>query len=81
MQTTLNIIETLALELKMIQLQLQLAQRCAKKTSTPISTVSGVQLHIEHSLSSLNQLITQVDNFKTTAETITSARNRIKENS
>jgi hypothetical protein len=79
MQTTPNIIETIGLELRMIKLQLQLAQRCAKKTYTPVNTVLGVQLHIEHSLTSLNQLITQIDDFNPDAELKDSARNRTKE--
>ena len=58
--------EHIVSEMKIIQLQLLLAKKSAKKIYTPQSTLSKVELHIDHSLNTLNHLITYVDDFQTT---------------
>jgi hypothetical protein len=58
--------EHILLEMKIIQLQLLLAKKSAKKISTLQSTLSKVELHIDHSLHALNHLITFIDDFQTT---------------
>ena len=63
----------------MIQLQLYLAKRFTKKCKYPKIPLE-VESHINHSLHSLSHLITQIDAFKTIAESKHSASNRIKEN-
>lgn len=71
--------EHIVSEMKIIQLQLLLAKKSAKKIYILQSTPSKVELHIEHSLHSLNHLITYIDDLKTDAELIHSARHRTKE--
>ena len=51
-------------EIKLIQLQLYLAKKSAKKIHTPLNTLSKVEIHIEHSLNSLNHLIAYIDDFQ-----------------
>ena len=63
-----NILNNVLSEIKMIQLQLYLAKRSAKKICVPRQTLVEIESHINHSLSSLNHLITQIDDFKTDAE-------------
>jgi hypothetical protein len=63
-----NILNHIILEMKIIQLQLYLAKRSAKKICVPRQTLVEIESHINHSLSSLNHLITQIDDFKTDAE-------------
>ena len=58
--------EHIVSEMKIIQLQLLLAKKSAKKIYTLQSTLSKVELHIDHSLNTLNHLITYVDDFQTT---------------
>ena len=74
MLKTLNNIQ---LEMKMIQLQLYLAKRSAKKQTSPRTILTEVESHINHSLHSLNHLIAHIDDFKTNAEEH-SVSNRIK---
>ena len=62
----------------MIQLQLYLAKRATKKHNSP-RTLTEVESHINHSLHSLNHLISHIDGFKTDAESEHSANNRTKE--
>jgi len=64
-------------EMKMIQLQLYLAKRATKKQKSP-RNLTEVESHINHSLNSLNHLLTQVDDFKKIAESEHSASNRTK---
>lgn len=61
-----NTLENIVSEMKIIQLQLLLAKKSAKKIYTLQSTLSKVELHIDHSLNTLNHLITYVDDFQTT---------------
>jgi hypothetical protein len=58
--------EHIVSEMKIIQLQLLLAKKSAKKIYTPQSTLLEVELHINHSLKSINHLITYVNDLKTT---------------
>lgn len=64
----------------MIQLQLYLAKRSIKKQHSPRITLLEVESHISSSIHSLSHLITQIDDFKITAELQHFAGNRIKEN-
>jgi len=61
MLKTLNNIQ---LEMKMIQLQLYFAKRATKKQRPPKTTLIEVESHINHSLHSLNHLISHIDDFK-----------------
>ena len=63
-------------EMKIIQLQLYLAKRSIKKQHS-LRTLLEVESHINHSLDSLHHLITQIDDFKRTAELQHFAGNRI----
>lgn len=72
-------IDNILSEMRMIQLQLYLAKRCTKKHKSPRTSLIEVESHINHSLHSLNHLISYIDDFKTSAEINTSASNRIKE--
>ena len=65
MLKTLNNIQ---LEMKMILLQLYLAKRGTKKLKSTRISLIEVESHIDHSLDSLNHLISQIDDFKTDAE-------------
>lgn len=49
-------------EMRIIQLHLYLAKRSAKKSYLPCNT--KMQHHIEHSLQSLNLLLSHIDDFK-----------------
>ena len=64
-------------EMKMIQLQLYLAKRSTKRHKSP-KALTEVESHINHSLHSLNHLITQIDDFKTIAESEHSSTHPIK---
>ena len=75
MLKTLNNIQ---LEMKMIQLQLSLAKRSTKKQNSPRTILTEVESHINHSLHSLNHLISHIDDLKETAELQYFASNRIK---
>ncbi len=66
-------------EMRMIQLQLYLAKRCTKKHKSPRTTLIEVESHINHSLHSLNHLMSYIDDFNTYAEINTSASHRTKE--
>ncbi|MCW8895024.1 hypothetical protein [Sulfurimonas sp.] len=79
MQNIHKTLESIIIEIKLIQLQLHLAKKSAKKIYTLQSTPSKVQLHIEHSLHSLNHLIAHIDDLKIDAELKHSARHRTKE--
>lgn len=76
-----NTLENILSEMKLIQLQLYLAKRCTKKHKSPRTSLIEVESHINHSLHSLNHLISHIDDFKTSAEINTSARHRTKETS
>ncbi len=65
MSKTINTFNDILLEMKIIQLQLILAKKSAKKLHTPRSIIAEVESHINHSLHSLNHLITSIDDFKT----------------
>ncbi len=58
----------IVLEMKIIQLQLSLAQHSVKEIYSPLNTPSKVELHIQHSLTSLSHLISYVDDLKTNTE-------------
>ena len=73
-----NPIDTILPEMKMIQLQLYLAKKSIKKQNYS-RTLLKVESHIDHSLISLHHLITQIDDFKTTAELQHFASHRIKD--
>lgn len=64
-------------EMRMIQLQLYLAKRSIKTHKSP-RTLTEVESHINHSLHSLNHLISHIDDFKTNAESQHSATHPIK---
>ena len=70
----LNTLDNIQLEIKLILLQLHLAKRCTHQQKS----LSEVQTHINHSLHSLNHLISQIDDFKTEVESKHSTSNRIK---
>ncbi len=74
----LNTLNNILSEMKMIQLHLYLAKRSTKKHKSP-RTLLEVESHISHSIQSLSHLITQIDDFKITAESQHFASNRIKE--
>ena len=76
MPNSQNTLESLILELKIIQLQLHLAKRSAKKTQTLRSALMEVESHVNHSISSLNHLITRVNDFKTRADLKTAKNNK-----
>jgi len=71
----LNILNNIQLEMQIIQLQLHLAKRCTHQQKS----LSEVQTHINHSLHSLNHLISQIDDFKTKVELQYSASYPTKE--
>ena len=75
----LNHLEHILSEMKIIQLQLYLAKRATQKHKSPRTTLIQVESHINHSLHSLNHLITLIDDFKTDADSCKSARHRTKE--
>ncbi len=64
MPKTLNTFENISLEIRLIQLQLYLAKKSSNKL-TLRKTPTEVELHINHALTSLNHLITYIDDFKT----------------
>ncbi len=66
MPKIINTFNDILLEMKIIQLQLTLAKRSVKKLHTPRSSFTGVESHINHSLHSLNHLITFIDDLKIT---------------
>ena len=63
-----NILNNVLSEIKMIQLQLYLAKRCTKKHKSLRTSLIEVESHINHSIHSLNHLITHIDDLKTSAE-------------
>jgi len=63
MSKKLNTFDNVSLEIRMIQLQLYLAKKSANKI-TLRKTPKEVELHINHALTSLNHLITYIDDFK-----------------
>ncbi|MBU0626039.1 hypothetical protein KKH82_01070 [Patescibacteria group bacterium] len=79
MPKTISTCNDILIELKIIQLQLTLAKRSAKKLHTPKSTLTGVESHINHSLHSLNHLIAFIDDFNAEADSCKSTRHRTKE--
>ena len=79
MPKTINTLNYILLELKIIQLQLTLAKRSAKTLHTPKSSLTGVESHINHSLHSLSHLIAHIDDLNTDADSCKSARHRTKE--
>ncbi|PHQ58247.1 MAG: hypothetical protein COA30_00835 [Sulfurimonas sp.] len=60
--------EDIILDMKLIQLQISLAKRSVKKIYTPLNTPLPVEIHIEHSLNSLNHLISKIEDFNLTAD-------------
>jgi len=64
MSKILNTFENISLEVRLIELQLYLAKKSANKI-TLRNTPKEVELHINHALTSLNHLITYIDDFKT----------------
>ena len=79
MPKIINTCNDILLELKIIQLQLYLAKRSAKKLHTHQSAIVGVESHINHSLHSLNHLIAHIDDFNAEADSCKSARHPTKE--
>ncbi|MCX6076288.1 MAG: hypothetical protein NTW78_05290 [Campylobacterales bacterium] len=65
--------------MRIIQLQLHLAKRSTKKICVPRSALAEIELHINHSLSSLNHLIENLNDYKTTADSKQSAKHPRKE--
>lgn len=61
-------IEDIILDMKLIQLQISLAKRSAKEIYTPLNTPLPVEIHIEHSLNSLNHLISKIEDFNLTVD-------------
>ena len=72
----LNNLDNIILEMQLIQLQLQLAKKCSKQLHS--NTPTATEIHINHSIHSLNHLISNIDDFKTDAELKYSASNRTK---
>lgn len=72
-------LDKVLIEIKIVQLQLYLAQRELEKQKSPRIPLIEIESHINHSLQSLNHLISYMDDFKTDAELNTSARHRTKE--
>ena len=70
----LNTLNTIQLEMQIIQLQLYFAKRCTNQQKS----LSQAETHINHSLHSLNHLISQIDDFKTKVELQHSTSNRTK---
>ena len=60
--------EDIILDMKLIQLQISLAKRSAKEIYTPLNTPLAVKIHIEHSLNSLNHLISKIKDFHKTVD-------------
>jgi len=56
--------EHIIIEMKIIQLQLYLAKHSVNQIYSPLSTPSKVELHIEHSLTNLDHLISYIDDLK-----------------
>lgn len=65
MPKTLSTFDNISSEIRLIQLQLYLAKKSANKI-TLRKTPKEIELHINHALTSLNHLITYIDDFKTT---------------
>ena len=70
----LKTLSNIQLEMKIIQLQLYFAKRCTNQQKSLLE----VETHINHSLHSLNHLISHIDDLKETAESQHFASNRIK---
>ena len=60
-------IKLIIAEIKLIQLHLYLAKRSAKRHK-PLSTLVEVESHINHSIDSINHLISHIDDLHTKAE-------------
>ena len=58
--------EHIVSEMKIIQLQLLLAKKSAKKIYTLRSTLTEVESRINHSLYSLGRLIENINDYKST---------------
>ena len=66
MPRKLNSLDNIILEMKIIQLQLHLAKKSAKKIYTLRSTLTEVESRINHSLYSLGRLIENINDYKST---------------
>lgn len=64
MLKTLDTLNNIILEMKIIQLQLHLAKRSNKLLQTSKDTQTATQIHINHSLHNLDNLITTVNDYK-----------------
>ena len=77
MSKELNYLNSIILEMQIIQLQLHLAKKSSKKLHS--NTTTTTEIHIDHSIHSLNHLISNIDDFKIDAELKHFACNRTKE--